>query len=100
MSDPPETSKNIPRRARTSRAGTCSRSRTAGHLLLQVRFGERLRLLRLEAQRSPGELALKLNVTPLRLEDIENGIEDIDLVLMEKIAAAFQQTLTELLFEL
>ncbi len=69
-------------------------------LAIAVRFGERLRSLRLSASKSTAELAMQLNVLKSHLDRIEVGLEEVDLVLLDRIATALGTTIDELLLGL
>ncbi len=69
-------------------------------LAITVRFGKRLRSLRLSAGRSPAEFAMQLNILRSRLERIENGLEEVDLVLLDRIATVLEMTMDDLLLGL
>ena len=69
-------------------ARTCSRSRISGVVSLRIRFGRQLQSLRLAAGKGLGDAAYSLAMSQARLEDIESGIEEIDLSLMAKFATS------------
>lgn len=74
-----------------------SEARVAGRLAVRIRFGNRLRFLRLNARIPPCDLAYLLGLSCAHLEDIESGVEDVDLLLLEQLAAVFKMPIAALI---
>jgi transcriptional regulator with XRE-family HTH domain len=64
---------------------------------ISVRFGQRLRALRLKAGLSQVELAHRFGIDRGNLSEIENGKKNVCLPLLEVLARGFNLTLAELL---
>ena len=86
--------------ARLQRAGATVRMRSevgmVGSLALRIRFGKRLQVLRLGAQLALCDLAYLLGISHRHLEDIENGSQDVDLLLLEQLAEALKISIAAL----
>ncbi len=79
---------------------TATQVKAAAPLAIAVRFGERLRSLRLSVGKSPAELAMQLSILKTHLDRIEIGLEEVDLVLLNRIATVLEMTIDELLLGL
>jgi transcriptional regulator with XRE-family HTH domain len=67
---------------------------------IKVRFGKRVRKLRLSKGTSQEKLAELADLDRTYITGIENGRRNISITVMEKFSKAFDISLSELLFEL
>lgn len=74
-----------------------SRSKKPDPLPVNVRFGKKLRLLRLEHKISESELAAQLFMTIERLQAIEAGDEAIAINELDILATIFSRSISDLL---
>lgn len=63
----------------------------------RIFFGERIRTLRNEYHFSQDALAEAANITSRTISDIENGVVDVKLSTVIKLAFAFSMSIAELL---
>ncbi len=64
---------------------------------ISIKFGKRMKRLRLDKGMSQGDLAKLLNVHPTYISQIERGIWNISLKNVEKIAKALGVSVNNLL---
>jgi transcriptional regulator with XRE-family HTH domain len=64
---------------------------------IRVRFGQRLRELRLEKGWSQEALANLADIDRTYIPGIESGKRNVSIVIIEKLASAFNQSVSELL---
>ena len=65
--------------------------------LLAERLGRRVRNLRVAADLPEVDLSFALHLSRAHLEDIENGIEPVDLELLSLLASFFRLSLSDFL---
>ena len=66
---------------------------------VKIRFGERLRGLRIEKGWSQETLANLADIDRTYIPGIENGKRNVSLVIIEKLSIVFNTTISELLKE-
>jgi transcriptional regulator with XRE-family HTH domain len=64
---------------------------------IAVRFGQRLRMLRLKQSLSQVEMAYRFGIDRGHLSEMENGKKNVCLPMLEVLARGFQITVSELM---
>ncbi len=67
---------------------------------IRIRFGRRLKELRLERGWSQETLAHLADIDRTYIPGIENGKRNVSIVILERLAIVFQLTISELLKEI
>lgn len=67
------------------------------HEAVMRRFGKRLRHLRQQRGWTQMHMAIEFKIDRAYLSDVERGVKSISLPMVEKIAQAFQTSLSEIL---